>query len=209
MYGGRERGENVFYYLTVYNEPKPQPAMPRGRRGGHPQGPVPLQRRARPPPRTRRALQLLASGTAIHWALEAQELLAADWGVAADVWSATSWSELRRDALECDEALLRGEQRMPYVTQALEGAPGPVLAVSDWMRQVPDQISQWVEQDYSSLGTDGFGLSDTREAARRHFGVDAQSIVGRGAGPARPARRGPGLGREGGARALRPVEEPE
>ncbi|MEU0296423.1 pyruvate dehydrogenase (acetyl-transferring), homodimeric type, partial [Streptomyces microflavus] len=95
----------------------------------------------------------------------------------ADVWSATSWGELRRDALEADEALLRGEVQVPYVTQALSGAPGPVLAVSDWMRQVPDQISQWVEQDWSSLGTDGFGLSDTRAAARRHFGVDAQSIV--------------------------------
>lgn len=63
------------------------------------------------------------------------------------------------------------------MTQALEGAPGPVVAVSDWMRAVPDQISQWVEQDWSSLGTDGFGLSDTRDAARRHFGVDAQSVV--------------------------------
>ncbi|MFD8581192.1 pyruvate dehydrogenase (acetyl-transferring), homodimeric type, partial [Streptomyces virginiae] len=100
----------------------------------------------------------------------------------------TSWGELRRDALECDEALLRGEVRTPYVTRALEGAAGPVLAVSDWMRQVPDQISQWVEQDYTSLGTDGFGLSDTREGARRHFGVDAQSIVV--AALAQLARRG-------------------
>ncbi len=74
-------------------------------------------------------------------------------------------------------ALLRGEERTPYVRQALQGAEGPVLAVSDYMRQVPDQIAQWVEQDYSSLGADGFGLSDTREAARRHFGVDAESIV--------------------------------
>ncbi len=77
---------------------------------------------------------------------------------------------------------------MPYVTQALEGAPGPVLAVSDWMRQVPDQISQWVEQDWTSLGTDGFGISDTRDAARRHFGVDAQSIAV--AALAQLARRG-------------------
>jgi pyruvate dehydrogenase E1 component len=76
-----------------------------------------------------------------------------------------------------DAALLRGEERVPYIRQALQGAEGPVLAVSDYMRQVPDQIAQWVEQDYSSLGADGFGLSDTREAARRHFGVDAQSIV--------------------------------
>ncbi len=77
---------------------------------------------------------------------------------------------------------------MPYVTRALEGAPGPVLAVSDWMRAVPDQISQWVEQDWASLGTDGFGLSDTREAARRYFGVDAESVVV--AALSRLARRG-------------------
>ncbi|MFK4225342.1 pyruvate dehydrogenase (acetyl-transferring), homodimeric type [Streptomyces sp. NPDC019890] len=185
MYG--PEAENVFYYLTVYNEPKPQPAMPEGVEEGILRGLYRFKEGVAPAADSPR-LQLLASGTAIHWALEAQELLGADWGVAADVWSATSWGELRRDALECDEALLRGEQRTPYVTQALEGAPGPVLAVSDWMRQVPDQISQWVEQDYSSLGTDGFGLSDTREAARRHFGVDAQSITV--AALAQLARRG-------------------
>ncbi|WP_328325777.1 MULTISPECIES: pyruvate dehydrogenase (acetyl-transferring), homodimeric type [unclassified Streptomyces] len=173
MYG--PDAENVFYYLTVYNEPKQQPAMPEGVEEGIRRGLYRFKEGAAAAGAPR--MQLLASGTAIHWALEAQELLAADWGVTADVWSATSWGELRRDALECDEALLRGEQRTPYVTQALAGAPGPVLAVSDWMRQVPDQISQWVEQDWTSLGTDGFGLSDTREAARRHFGVDAQSVV--------------------------------
>ncbi|WFB09944.1 pyruvate dehydrogenase (acetyl-transferring), homodimeric type [Streptomyces sp. LX-29] len=177
MYGETAPGEDsdVFYYLTVYNEPKPQPAMPEGVEEGIIKG-LYRFKEGTPAADAPRA-QLLASGTAIHWALEAQELLAADWGVTADVWSATSWSELRRDALECDAALLRGEERVPYVTRALAGAPGPVLAVSDWMRQVPDQISQWVDQDWSSLGTDGFGLSDTRDAARRHFGVDAQSIV--------------------------------
>ncbi|WP_328860314.1 pyruvate dehydrogenase (acetyl-transferring), homodimeric type [Streptomyces sp. NBC_00306] len=177
MYGREaDQNENVFYYLTVYNEPKVQPAMPEGVEEGILRGLYRFKEGVSASADAPR-LQLLASGTAIHWALEAQELLAADWGVTADVWSATSWGELRRDALEADEALLRGEQRTPYVAQALEGAPGPVLAVSDWMRQVPDQISQWVEQDWSSLGTDGFGLSDTREAARRHFGVDAQSIT--------------------------------
>ncbi|WP_455361719.1 pyruvate dehydrogenase (acetyl-transferring), homodimeric type [Streptomyces sp. SYSU K21746] len=185
MYG--PEAENVFYYLTVYNEPKPQPAMPEGVEEGIVRGLYRFKEAVAPAADAPR-LQLLASGTAIHWALEAQDLLAADWGVAADVWSATSWGELRRDALECDEALLRGEQRTPYVTRVLEDAPGPVLAVSDWMRQVPDQISQWVEQDYSSLGTDGFGLSDTRDAARRHFGVDAQSITV--AALAQLARRG-------------------
>ncbi|MEV6106644.1 pyruvate dehydrogenase (acetyl-transferring), homodimeric type [Streptomyces sp. NPDC051940] len=185
MYGASP--EDVFYYLTVYNEPKPQPAMPEGVEEGILKG---LYRfkvsdlTDAEAPRT----QLLASGTAIHWVLDAQKLLAEEWGVAADVWSATSWSELRRDALSCDAAQLKGEDRVPYVTRALEGARGPVLAVSDWMRQVPDQIAQWVPGDYTSLGTDGFGLSDTRDAARRHFGVDAQSIAV--AALAQLARRG-------------------
>ncbi|MEU4680326.1 pyruvate dehydrogenase (acetyl-transferring), homodimeric type [Micromonospora sp. NPDC023737] len=178
MYG--PDAENVFYYLTVYNEPKIQPPMPSG--PGVEEGILKglyrfREANAQDLPADAPRLQLLASGTAIHWALEAQRLLAGDWGVAADVWSATSWSELRRDALDCDAAQLKGEERIPYVTRVLDGAPGPVLAVSDWMRAVPDQISQWVPQDWHSIGTDGFGLSDTREAVRRHFGVDPQSIV--------------------------------
>ncbi|MEU1668499.1 pyruvate dehydrogenase (acetyl-transferring), homodimeric type [Streptomyces sparsogenes] len=176
MYG--PDAEDVFYYLTVYNETKVQPPMPAGE--GVEEGILKglyRYKSAEPADEGAPRIQLLASGTAIHWALDAQKLLADDWGVAADVWSATSWSELRRDALSCDAAQLNGEDRVPYVTRALAGAPGPVLAVSDWMRAVPDQISQWVEQDWYSLGTDGFGLSDTREAARRHFGVDAPAIV--------------------------------
>ncbi|MFJ8357223.1 pyruvate dehydrogenase (acetyl-transferring), homodimeric type [Streptomyces sp. NPDC093984] len=175
MYG--ERPEDVFYYLTVYNEPKLQPAMPAV--PGIEEGIVRGIYRFRPaePAAAGPRLQLLSSGTAIHWALRAQELLASDWDVHADVWSVTSWTELRRDAMRADDARMRGEERTPFVTRALAGAPGPVLAVSDWMRQVPDQISQWVEQDYYSLGTDGFGLSDTREDVRRYFRVDAESIV--------------------------------
>ncbi|UNO42490.1 pyruvate dehydrogenase (acetyl-transferring), homodimeric type [Streptomyces sp. MST-110588] len=169
-------GEDVFYYLTVYNETKVQPPMPEGVEEGILRGLYRFKEAASAAADAPR-LQLLASGTAIHWILEAQELLARDWGVAADVWSAPSWTELRRDALECDAARLDGEDRVPYVTRALAGAPGPVVAVSDWMRAVPDQIAPWVEQDWVSIGTDGFGLSDTREAARRHFGVDPQSIV--------------------------------
>ncbi|MEU7160764.1 pyruvate dehydrogenase (acetyl-transferring), homodimeric type [Streptomyces chrestomyceticus] len=176
MYG--PDAEDVFYYLTVYNETKVQPAMPAGE--GIEEGILKGLYRfkeAESPAADAPRLQLLASGTAIHWILEAQEILARDWGVAADIWSAPSWTELRRDALECDAARLEGEDRVPYVTRALAGAPGPVVAVSDWMRAVPDQIAPWVEQDWTSVGTDGFGLSDTREAARRHFGVDAQSVV--------------------------------
>ncbi len=174
MYG--PEAEDVFYYLTVYNEPKVQPAMPEGVAEGILKGLYRYREAAAAAadaPRT----QLLASGTAIHWALDAQRLLAEDWGVAADVWSAPSWTELRREAMDCDAARLRGEERVPYVTQALAGAPGPVVAVSDWMRAVPDQIAPWVEQDWTSVGTDGFGLSDTREAARRHFGVDPRSLT--------------------------------
>lgn len=144
-------------------------------------------------------VQLLSSGTAVHRALEAQELPAAEWGVRADVWSVTSWTELRRDALRADAARLRGEERVPYVTRALAGAPGPVPAVSDRMRQVPDRIGRWVEQDYASLGTDGFGLGDTREAVRHHFGVERASIavaaLDRPAGP--DGRGAPGNGRRG------------
>ncbi|MET9495521.1 pyruvate dehydrogenase (acetyl-transferring), homodimeric type [Streptomyces sp. NPDC006552] len=195
MYGEARPGEDqdVFYYLTVYNEPMPQPAKPavsgldeaivKGLYRFNTAESAGLSPVANAP-----RIQLLGSGTAIHWTLQAQKLLAEEWGVAADVWSATSWTELRRDALEADAALLRGEDRVPYVRRALQGVEGPVLAVSDYMRQVPDQIAQWVEQDWSSLGADGFGLSDTREAARRHFGVDAQSIVV--AALAQLARRG-------------------
>ena len=117
---------------------------------------------------------------AVRWALEAQRLLAEDWGVAADVWSATSWTELRRDALACEEWNLLNpdaQARVPYVAQALEGQQGPVVAVSDWIRAVPDQIARWVPAPFTSLGTDGFGFSDTRAAARRFFHVDAESVT--------------------------------
>jgi pyruvate dehydrogenase E1 component len=125
--------------------------------------------------------QVLASGVAMPWALNAQRLLAEDWGVAADVWSVTSWTELRRDALAAESHnLLHPAEpaRVPYVTTALAEAAGPVVAVSDWIRAVPDQIARWVPApSYTSLGTDGFGFSDTRPAARRFFHVDAESIV--------------------------------
>jgi pyruvate dehydrogenase E1 component len=116
----------------------------------------------------------------LPWALDAQRMLADEWAVDTDVWSVTSWNELRRDAVECERhALLHpGEEApVPFVTQRLTDAGGPVVAVSDYMRAVPDQIARWVPGDYTSLGTDGFGFADTRGAARRFFHVDAQSIV--------------------------------
>ena len=116
----------------------------------------------------------------VLWALEAQELLAADFGVAADVWSVTSWSELRRDGMACDEQDFLHpdrERRVPWVTQKLADAKGPVLAVSDYMRAVQDQIRQYVPGDFMSLGADGFGFSDTRAAARRFFHIDGPSLA--------------------------------
>jgi pyruvate dehydrogenase E1 component len=178
MYG--ESPENIYYYLTVYNEPIQQPAEPAELdvpgllRGLYRYSPAPSLGDGAP------RAQILASGTGMGWALRAQELLAQDWGVAADVWSATSWTELRRDAERTEEYNLlhpAEEPQVPYVTQALTDQPGPVVAVSDFMRAVPDLIARWVPGDYTSLGTDGFGLSDTRHALRRHFHVDAESIV--------------------------------
>ncbi|TPV48983.1 pyruvate dehydrogenase (acetyl-transferring), homodimeric type, partial [Pseudarthrobacter phenanthrenivorans] len=124
--------------------------------------------------------QILASGVSVPWAIEAQRILAEDWSVSADVWSVTSWNELRRDGLAAEEEafLNPGEPaRVPFVTQQLEGATGPVVAVSDYMKAVPDQIRQFVPNEFATLGADGFGFSDTRAAARRYFKNDTHSIV--------------------------------
>jgi pyruvate dehydrogenase E1 component len=180
MYG--ENQENVFYYLTVYNEPIVQPPAPSDvdvdglLRGMYRYAAAPS---VEPPGQAPRA-QLLASGTGMQWAQKAQHLLAQDWGVAADLWSVTSWTELRRDAVECEEWNLSNPDappHVPYVTRVLRETAGPVIAVSDFMRAVPDLISRWVPGTYTSLGTDGFGRSDTRHALRRHFHVDAENVV--------------------------------
>nr|WP_244218902.1 pyruvate dehydrogenase (acetyl-transferring), homodimeric type [Micromonospora arida] len=176
MYGDAQ--ENVFYYLTVYNEPTLQPAEPadvdvEGLLKG-------IYRYSPAPQVDGPKANLLASGTGMQWALKAQQLLAQDWGVGADVWSVTSWTELRRDAVETEEYNLLNpgaEAKVPYIQQKLAESDGPKIAVSDFMRAVPDLIARWVPGDYTSLGTDGFGMSDTRHALRRHFHVDAESIV--------------------------------
>ncbi|CAB4943124.1 unannotated protein [freshwater metagenome] len=174
MYG--ENSENIYYYLTVYNEPYVQPEEPKNLdvdgllRGIYLYSPA---------GRGRRKAQILASGVGVNWALKAQKLLAEDWNVAASVWSVTSWNELRRDGLAVDRhnLLHPNDTRTAYVTEKLAKTDGPVIAVSDFMRAVQDQIQPWVANPFLSLGTDGFGLSDTRGALRRHFKVDAESIV--------------------------------
>lgn len=170
-------GEDIFYYITLYNEPQSQPVEPEDldvegllkgiylyKRGG--EGAV--------------RAQILVAGVTMPDGLRAQQMLAEEWGVQADVWSVTSWGELRKEALAKEIARLRHPSTDPgqaYVTKALSQAEGPFVAASDWMRAVPDQIRQWVPGDFISLGTDGFGFSDTRPAARRVFNVDAASIV--------------------------------
>jgi pyruvate dehydrogenase E1 component len=174
-------GESIFYYLTVYNEPYPQPPEPTdiaGLEEGILRGLYRYlsEQTVSSGPKA----QILASGVALRSAVTASELLASDWGVSADVWSATSWTELRRDALTCESwnMLHPGEtERVPYVTTTLAGAEGPSVAVSDWIKAVPDQIARWVPGPFTSLGTDGWGFSDTRPAARRFFHVDAESIA--------------------------------
>src|SRR5699024_10090339 len=124
--------------------------------------------------------QLLASGVAVPWAVEARELLAADWGVDAAVWSVTSWAELRRDALDCGAARLAdvgAEPRAPEVRQRLGGQAGPRVATRDVGSAQPDLIRPCLNQESASLGADGFGFSGTRAAARRHFKSDAHSMV--------------------------------
>jgi pyruvate dehydrogenase E1 component len=175
MYG--ENSENIYYYITVYNEPYLHPEEPANLDvEGLLKGIYLFRSGER---QRKKNAQILASGVAVNWATKAQELLQKDWGVSADVWSVTSWNELRRDGLAVDRHnLLNPSNKMSaYLTDRLKDAQGPVIAVSDYMRTVQDQIAPWIPQQFASLGTDGFGLSDTRGALRRHFKVDAESIV--------------------------------
>ncbi|HET7724606.1 MAG TPA: pyruvate dehydrogenase (acetyl-transferring), homodimeric type [Propionibacteriaceae bacterium] len=178
MYG--DDPENVLFYLTVYNEPKPQPAEPENvdvegiRKGmyllaeGSNEGVDASAPRA----------QIMASGVGVAWALEAQELLKRDYGVVADVWSVTSWNELGRDAIKTEKANYDdGGDRVPYVTAKLTGRPGVVIAVSDYATEIQNQIANYVPGSFRALGADGFGFSDTRAAARRYLKIDGPSIA--------------------------------
>ncbi|MDP9223316.1 MAG: pyruvate dehydrogenase (acetyl-transferring), homodimeric type [Actinomycetota bacterium] len=169
--------EDVLYYLTVYNEPYPQPPMPEGIEQDIVRG---LYRFREAGVECTHRAQILGSGSIIQQALRAQDILAKDHDVAADVWSATSYQQLRVEALEAERwNRFHPEEarRQPFVTKSLEGGEGPVVAVSDSIKAVPDQVSRWVPGPFVPLGTDGFGRSDTREALRRFFEVDAESIV--------------------------------
>jgi len=172
-------GEDVIFYLTVYNEPMVQPAMPEHVTD---QQIIDGLYRCCPAPGDGPAqAHILSSGTIIQEALRAQELLAADWGVRADVWSAPGWNRLVRDGAEVqsyNRTNPQAEPRVPLVTRILaEGRGRPFVAVSDWMRATPFQIADFVPGPFAALGTDGFGRSGTREALRRLHRIDAHSVV--------------------------------
>jgi pyruvate dehydrogenase E1 component len=171
------RGEDIYYYLTLYNQDYSMPPMPAGSEEGILRG-MYLYRSA--VQQAKHRAQIFGSGVTLKDALRAQELLAEKYDVAADVWSVTSYGQLRNDALSCERwnRLHPGEPaRVSYVAKTLANVAGPIVAATDYMKAVPDMIGRWVPKPYVPLGTDGFGRSDTRAALRRHFEVDAEHIV--------------------------------
>ncbi|MGA0733437.1 MAG: pyruvate dehydrogenase (acetyl-transferring), homodimeric type [Candidatus Nanopelagicales bacterium] len=174
MYG--DKPENIYYYLTVYNEPYIQPEQPENLDvEGLLKGIYLYSKNKEKGVKA----NLLASGVSVPWALEAQEILKS-YGVSADVYSVTSWNELRRDGLAADRFNLLNPdqpQKQPFLKTIFKNNSAPIVAVSDWMRAVQDQIRQFIDNDFTSLGADGWGLSDTRGALRSHFAIDANAIA--------------------------------
>jgi len=172
-----EKGEDCFYYITMYNEDYAMPAMPEGSAEGILRGMYKLK----PAASGEAVAQLFGSGPILNEVLRAQEILATKYSVQTDVWSVTSYTELRRDAqaVERWNRLHPAEkEKVPYLVTALADAKGPIIATSDYMKSVPDLLTPWLPSRMVALGTDGFGRSDNREHLRRHFEVNAESIVG-------------------------------
>ncbi len=168
--------QRVFYYITVMNENYAQPALPKGAEEGILKGMYRLHTGGKGKVRA----TLFGSGTILRECIAAGQILEKDYGVPTDIYSVTSFSELRREALDCERHNLLNPQnppKVPYVSSCLQDVEGPVIAATDYMRTVPDQIRQWVSGRYVTLGTDGYGRSDSRAALRRHFEVDRNFIV--------------------------------
>ncbi len=175
MYG--ESPEDVFYYLTLYNENYSQPPRPEGVERGIVDG---LYKWANHPEGTDQDVAILFSGTANLAARQAQEELARHYGVGAELWSATSYKKLREEALLVERwNRLHPEEdpRIPLVTRLMAGSSGPIVAVTDFMTMVPDQVAKWMPRDYIVLGTDGYGRSDSRDALRHFFETDTGHVV--------------------------------
>ena len=170
--------EQIFYYVTMYNEDYIHPEMPAGDhvREGILRGLY----KFKPAAKGTATVQLFGSGTILNEVLKAQEILSTKYNVEADVWSVPSYTELRRDALDIERwnRLHPAEkEKQPYLLQALAGSNGPIIAASDYMKVMPDSLAPWLGSRLVTLGTDGFGRSDNREHLRRHFEVDAAAIV--------------------------------
>lgn len=178
MYGDNEtRLQEVMYYITVYNEPIIHPAEPENLDvDGLLKGMYLLDSVQEGDSPT---VQLMASGVGVPWARHARELLMEDFGIRSNVWSVTSWTEMRKEALEAEKHtfLNPDDPRTPWISQRLAGVEGPFIATSDYDYLVPDMIRQWIPGQYGVLGADGWGFSDTRPAARRHLHIDAHSMV--------------------------------
>src|SRR5215471_3575933 len=169
--------EDRFYYITLYNENYPMPTMPAGL---DPEGVLRGIYRYQAPTKGKAKVHLFGSGPILNEAVRAQQILADKYNVAADVWSVTSYNELRRDALAVERwnRLHPDEpEKVPYLLQALKGADGPIIAASDYMKVMADQLSPWLPGRMETLGTDGFGRSDNREYLRKHFEINAESIA--------------------------------
>jgi pyruvate dehydrogenase E1 component len=172
-----ENGESVFYYITMYNEDYAMPPMPEGVTEGILRGLYKYRAAAK----GEAVAQLFGSGPILNEVLRAQEILSSKYKIEVDVWSVTSYTELRRDALAVErwnrlhpaEALKKS-----YLETTLEGTKGPIVAASDYMKVLPDALSPWLPGRLVTLGTDGFGRSDNREHLRRHFEVSAEAIAG-------------------------------
>jgi pyruvate dehydrogenase E1 component len=173
-------GEDVFYYVTVYNENHAQPAKPDGVDEGIVRG---MYRFAGAPAiegGAKGTVRLVGSGSIMQQVLKARDLLAGTLGIAAEVYSATSFQLLRNDALAAERwNRLHPDQpaRIPYVAKVLGPEGGPIVVATDWIKTLPDLVAPWIESPYLVLGTDGFGRSDTREALRAHFEIDPPSIA--------------------------------
>ena len=171
-------GESIFYYITVMNEPYVMPQMPAGAKDGILKGMYKFKAATNKKAKLR--AQLLGSGAILNEVLEAQEILEKNYGVAADVWSVTSYKELYRDGNDCERwnMLHPGETpKVPFVTRQLEHTEGVLVAASDYMKVLPESVSQWMPRPLVALGTDGFGRSENRASLRDFFEVDAKHIV--------------------------------
>lgn len=171
-----EKQEDVYYYITSMNESYQQPALPKGAEKGIIKGMYLYKSGGK----KKKKVQLMGSGTILREVIAAAELLETDWGVDADIWSCTSFNELAREAQEIERwnrLHPLEDAKTPYVAQQLKGRRGPAIAATDYIKQYPEQIRKWAPSNYTVLGTDGFGRSDTRKKLRTHFEVDRYHIV--------------------------------